>query len=67
MNHTKFADWATIWVSTFTGTDRIGQGLITAPDQTVRTVHSCNSWLVTINIVNIEKAREQERLNPSKC
>ena len=31
--------------STFTGTDRNGPAAITASDQTVQVVHSCNSWL----------------------
>ena len=39
-NHSRFADWVTICVPL-----PKRAGLNTASDQTVRAVHSCNSWL----------------------
>ena len=44
MNHTRFADWVTIWLVHLP--ERAG--LITTSDQTERAVHSCNSWFVLV-------------------
>ena len=47
MNDTRVADWYTIWV--VHSQERMKwAGLITTPDQTVRAVHSCNSWFSII-------------------
>ena len=42
MNHSRFADWVTIWVVHLP--KRVC--LVAALDQTVRATHSCNWWLL---------------------
>ena len=56
-NHTKFADWVTIWLVHLP--ERTEASLITASDQnnrseqTVRGLHSCNSWSDTFSNMSL--------------
>ena len=50
---TRLVDWVTIWIVHLL--ERTKTGLITAYDQTVRAVHSCNSlFVVTFQTVRLQ-------------